>query len=153
MARARQSDFHMDVGSISNDVFGIARSGITTAIAQLDVAANNLANSQTNRRTSETAFRPQQVVTTSLPGGGVAIAGLMQGGSDQGVVFADPVSALADAKGNVRGPEVDMATEMVQLMIAKFGVESNSAVLRSGADAYQSIMDLMKPGANGALLG
>src|SRR3954453_4785833 len=107
----------MEVGNVS-DVLSIARSGMAVSMIQLDVAANNLANSETNRRPSETAFRPSTPVVESLPGGGARIAGLIPGGPDEGVVFADPMSALADAAGNVRGSGVDVAGSMVDMMMA-----------------------------------
>ena len=142
----------MDVGSAS-DVLSIARSGMAVSMVKLDVAANNLANSETNRRTSEPAFRPQTPVVESLPGGGARIAGLIPGGPDEGVVYADPMSALADAAGNVRGSGVDVAGSMVDMMVATRSFEANAKVVQVAAETYQSIMDLMKPGANGPLLG
>lgn len=148
----QEDEHHMEVGS-AKDVLSIARSGMAVSMVKLDVAANNLANSQTHRRTSETAFRPSTPVVVSLPGGGAQIAGIVPGGSDEGVVFADPLSALADAKGEVRGSGVDVASSMVEMMVATRSFEANATVVAAAAANYQSIMDLMKPGANGPLLG
>lgn len=142
----------MDVTRI-DDAMSSARSGMSVAKLRLDVSANNLANMATNRRTSETPFRPSQPMVQSLPGGGAVVTGLSPSGSEDGVVFADPLNALADTTGHVRAPDIDVAGEMVQMMVATKDFEANAAVFATADATYKSVIDMMKPGRAAPFLG
>lgn len=83
-----------------------------------------------------------------LPGGvgpdgvGVAVSEA-QDPTDFPTVY-DPGHPDADADGNVRMPNVDMAQEMVTLMAASRAYEANVAALRSARSIAQAALDLMR---------
>jgi flagellar basal-body rod protein FlgC len=73
--------------------------------------------------------------------GGVKVAGIALGDA-QGRVSHQPDHPLADAEGNVRLPDIDMADQMTQLIIAQRGYQANLAVVERAHDAYTSALKL-----------
>src|SRR3954451_24760968 len=97
------------------DMLNIAGTSLGMHQTWLDALANNIANVNTATRTSQNAFQGQMVIATADPNGGVKV-----GGDDYsdppGRVVNDPESSLADADGNVRLPDLDLASQMSQLV-------------------------------------
>ncbi|MFN8051661.1 MAG: flagellar basal body rod C-terminal domain-containing protein [Acidimicrobiales bacterium] len=132
---------------------GVAYSGMDTYKTWIDATADNVANVNTVRKTSETAFQAKYVVAQSVPGsrGGVR-AGIGQGtsvadialSSGNGVVVYDPSSPLADAQGMVRRPDVDMSEQMTNLIIAQRAYQANVTVFERARDAYTQALQIGK---------
>jgi flagellar basal-body rod protein FlgC len=55
-----------------------------------------------------------------------------------------PDSPLADAKGYIRMPDIDMASQMSQLIMAQRGFQAQSEVLRNAQDVYSSALSIGK---------
>lgn len=122
------------------DALGIAGSGLTVNRHWLDAVSDNLANIDTARPTSEAAFQARYVVASEMPGGGVQVAGDVLSGNTAGRVVNDPGNPLADAEGNVRYPDIDMSSQMVQLIMAQRGYQANAAVIGRAKDAYEAAL-------------
>jgi flagellar basal-body rod protein FlgC len=126
-------------------VFGIAGSGVTVHRKWLDAIADNIANVNTVRSTSEEAFRARYVVARSVDYGdgigGVEVAGTMQGSAEGKLVY-DPQHPLADAEGNVRMPDIDLGSQMTQLMMAQRGYQASLAVVDRAKDAYTAAIQI-----------
>jgi flagellar basal-body rod protein FlgC len=135
-------------------IFGVAATGVNFYRSSLDAVAHNIANSNTVVATDQAAFQRQVVVPrevkTPSPNmvgvGGTVGSGVSfqveKGSSYEGRMVYDPEHPLADEKGYVRHPDVDLATEMSDLLIAQRGYQANLAVVQRATDAYQAALQL-----------
>ncbi|RNL62661.1 flagellar basal-body rod protein FlgC [Nocardioides marmoriginsengisoli] len=123
------------------DLLRIANTSLGMHQTWLDALANNIANVNTATRTSEKAFQGQMVIAGARPDGGVEVAGVAY--SDPiGRVVNDPDSPLADADGNVRLPEVDLASQMSQLVMAQRGFQASVQVTKNAQDTYTAALQI-----------
>jgi len=122
---------------------GIAQTGLTLHRTWLDAVSDNLANISTVRSTSEDAFRARYVVAqeTSGPEGGVQVAGAAFGSAEGRVVY-EPENPLADEDGNVRYPDIDMSSQMSQLIMAQRGYQANAAVVDRAKETYTAALQI-----------
>ena len=123
------------------DMLRIANTSLGFHQTWLDALANNIANINTATPTSQNAFQAQMVMAKARPDGGVDVAGIALS-DPQGRVVNDPENALADAEGNVRMPEVDMASEMSQLVMAQRGFQASVQVTKNAQDTYTSALQI-----------
>nr|WP_218849607.1 flagellar basal body rod C-terminal domain-containing protein [Nocardioides perillae] len=107
----------------------------------LDSLANNISNANTVKSTDEEAFRSQMVVARARPGGGVEVAGIAEG-DPEGRLVHSPDHPLADAEGYVRLPEVDMASQMSQLVMAQRGFQAAVQVTKNAQETYSSALTI-----------
>lgn len=120
---------------------GVAGTGLTVYRKWIDAISDNLANVNTVRRTSEDAFRTRYVVAKPMPGGGTQVAGIALGSAEGRLVY-EPGHPLADAEGYVRYPDIDMASQMTQLIMAQRGYQANAAVVDRAREAYQAALQI-----------
>src|SRR3954471_16788665 len=106
------------------DMLRIANSSLGMHQTWLDTLANNIANVNTATRTSESAFQGQMVIAGARSDGGVDVAGIALS-DKEGRVVNDPSNALADADGNIRLPDLDLASQMTQLVMAQRGFQAS----------------------------
>lgn len=125
------------------DLLRIANTSLGMHQTWLDALANNIANVNTATATSESAFQGQLVVAKALPGGGVGVGGIALTDA-QGRVVNDPDNPLADANGNVREPDLDMASQMSQLIMAQRGFQASVQVTKNAQDVYTSALQIGK---------
>lgn len=123
------------------DMLGIASSGLTTHQTWLDALSYNIANVNTAKRTDEAAFQAQFLMTESVAEGGVRVSGLALG-DPEGRLVHDPDHPLADENGYVRMPDVDLASQMSQLIMAQRGFQAQAAVVRNAQDVYSSALSI-----------
>lgn len=127
------------------DVFKIAGSGVAVHRKWLDAVSDNIANVNTVRRTDEEAFRARyvdaQAVDYQGTGGGVAVRGI-ELGDPVGILTYDPQHPLADAEGYVRRPDIDMGSQMTQLIMAQRGYQANLASVERARDAYTAAINV-----------
>ena len=119
---------------------GIAASGLTVHRKWLDAVSDNLSNVNTVRSTAEEAFQARYVVAREMQDGGVQVAGTVLSGDTEGRLVYEPGNPLADEDGNVRYPEIDMASQMTQLIMAQRGYQANAAVVDRAKEAYQAAL-------------
>jgi flagellar basal-body rod protein FlgC len=97
--------------------------------------------------TSEDAFKERFVdVQANEYGsgeGGVRVAGATFG-SGAGRTVYEPDNPLADAKGYVKYPDIDLGDQMTELMIAQRGYQANVTAIGRATDAYQAALRLGK---------
>ena len=123
------------------DLLRIAGSALGTHQTWLDALANNIANVNTVTSTSQNAFQAQMPIVASIPGGGVQVAGMALG-DPQGRMVQDPESPLADAQGYVRLPDIDLASQMTQLVMAQRGFQASVQVTKDAQDTYASALQI-----------
>jgi flagellar basal-body rod protein FlgC len=121
------------------DGLSISSSGLTANRLWLDVIANNIANANTTRTPQGGPYRREEVVLSqqALPfsdalstamgqsdvGGGVQVQGIVQDQSPFTVKY-DPSNPDA-VNGYVQEPNVNISTEMVDMMTASRAYEAN----------------------------
>jgi flagellar basal-body rod protein FlgC len=123
------------------DMLAIANTSLGLHQTWLDALANNIANVNTIKRTSESAFQAQMVIAKARPDGGVDVGGIALG-DPNGRLVSSPDSPLADANGMVRAPEIDMASEMSQLVMAQRGFQASVQVTKNAQDTYASALQI-----------
>ena len=123
-------------------VIGIAGTGATVYRKWLDAVSDNIANLNTVRATSEAAYQEKRVIAEPMPGGGVQVAGVLAGSSAEGKLVYEPTHPLADANGMVRYPDVDLSSEMTQLIMAQRGYQANLSSVDRAREAYQAALQL-----------
>jgi flagellar basal-body rod protein FlgC len=124
------------------DAIGIAGSGLTVHRKWLDAVSDNIANVNTVRSTDEDAFQARYVVAEAGEGSsGAFVAGAAYGDAEGRVVY-EPNHPLADEAGYVRYPDIDMASQMGQLIMAQRGYQANAAVVDRAKEAYQAALQI-----------
>ena len=121
---------------------GVAATGLTVDRKWLDAVSDNLANINTVRPTSQSAFQARYIVASEMAGGGVQAVGAVLSGDTQGRVVYEPDNPLADAQGNVRYPDIDMSSQMVQLIMAQRGYQANAAVIDRAKESYEAALKI-----------
>ena len=124
--------------------FDVAGSGLRATRKWLDAVSDNVANINNVSRTSERAFQARMVIAQAEQygsAGGVRVAGAAFG-DPQGRVVHQPDHPLADDRGYVRVPDMDLGDQMTQLLIAQRGYQANLSVVKTAQDAYQQALQL-----------
>jgi flagellar basal-body rod protein FlgC len=123
------------------DLLRIAGSSLGMHQTWLDALANNIANVNTVTSTSQSAFQAQMPIVQSAPDGGVEVTGIALG-DPQGRLVNDPDNPLADANGNVRAPDIDLASQMTQLVMAQRGFQASVQVTKNAQDTYTAALQI-----------
>ena len=123
-------------------IFGaidVAASGMTAERLRLDVISNNIANVNTTRTAEGGPYRRQfvvfeprqgdassfsQVMAGQLQLNGVRVSGIRKDDSPLRMVY-EPGHPDADADGYVKMPNINIITEMVDMMTASRAYEAN----------------------------
>ncbi|HWS38524.1 MAG TPA: flagellar basal body rod C-terminal domain-containing protein [Actinoplanes sp.] len=126
------------------NAIGVAGTGVTVYRKWLDAVADNLANINTTTRTNENAFQARYVqARAAQDGNGAEVAGV-QFGSAEGILTYSPDDPLADAEGYVRRPDIDMGSQMAQLMMAQRSYQANLSVVDRAKESYTAAINLGK---------
>jgi flagellar basal-body rod protein FlgC len=126
------------------DAIGIAGTALTVHRKWLDAVSDNLANVNTATATSGAAFRARYVLAEAGQGNtGVYVAGAAFGSAEGRTVY-QPDHPLADAEGYVRYPDIDLASQMGQLIMAQRGYQANAAVVDRAKTMYEAGLQIGK---------
>lgn len=128
----------------------IAQSGLLAQRVRLNVAATNLANAQVTRTLEGGPYRAKNVVLRAVPLDKkdpllkkVEVVEIRDDPSPFKEVY-DPGHPDADERGIVKYPNVDVITEMVELLSASRAYEANLAVLSTTKSMYLRTLELLK---------
>jgi flagellar basal-body rod protein FlgC len=132
------------------DTIRIAASGLTAERLRMDVAASNLANAQSTRtsggqagqpyQTEAVVFQAQQMGPMAAAQGVSAVAIVQPAKPNQRVY--DPNNPDADQTGFVNYPNVDVATEMTDMMGAARSYQVNATVAQAAKQQALDALDL-----------
>jgi flagellar basal-body rod protein FlgC len=126
------------------DAIGIAGTGLTLHRKWLDAVSDNIANVNTVKPTSGPAFQARYVVAQEGEGNsGVYVKGAAYGDATGRLVYA-PDNPLADTEGYVRYPDIDLASQMGQLIMAQRGYQANAAVVDRARETYEAALAIGK---------
>ena len=117
------------------NIFNIAGSAMTAQSQRLNVVASNLANADSATGPDGKAYRAKQVVFSTVPvqgqvGAGVKVAAVVEDPSPMKTMY-DPKNPLADAKGYVTLPNVNVVEEMVNMISASRSYQNNVDVMNT----------------------
>jgi flagellar basal-body rod protein FlgC len=130
----------------------VAASGMAAQRLRVQLAASNIANSETTRtpeggpyRKKDPIFQVAELSQTAdgMPVNGVAVAGVVAS-QDPFVSKYDPNHPDADANGIVQYPNVNPVEEMVNLTEASRSFDANVAVVRAVRAMTLSAQDLLR---------
>ncbi|HBT79248.1 MAG: flagellar basal body rod protein FlgC [Selenomonas sp.] len=124
-----------------------AASGLTAERLRMDVISNNIANANTTRTRTGGAyhrryviFEPRETDSNTFesylqkkihklePGAGVRAIGIGTN-NEQGPLVYDPTHPDANAQGYVERPNVNMVSEMVDMITASRAYEANTTTI------------------------
>jgi flagellar basal-body rod protein FlgC len=129
--------------SIFNAI-GVAGTGVTLHRKWLDAVADNIANVDNVNRTSENAFQARYVVAQEAQdGNGVQVGGIALG-SAEGKLSYEPDNPLADTEGYVRRADIDLGSQMAQMIMAQRAYQANLSVVDRARDSYTAAINLGK---------
>jgi len=142
----------------------VAASGMTAERFRMDVIANNIANVNTTKTLSGTPHRRQvaEIVSEDQPqffvpcglgdeesaemvGGGVRVAGVREDAGDFKYVYdPDNPDAIKEGKwkGYVAMPNINIITEMTNLMAASRAYEANSSVVQAAKNMAEKALEI-----------
>jgi flagellar basal-body rod protein FlgC len=126
------------------NAIGVASTGVTVYRKWLDAVSDNIANIDNVSRTNQKAFQARYVVAQEAADGNGAQVGGVAFGSAQGILTYDPENPLADSKGYVRRPDIDLGGQMSQMMMAQRAYQANLAVVDRAKDSYTAAINLGK---------
>jgi flagellar basal-body rod protein FlgC len=124
------------------NAIGVAGSGVTVYRKWLDAVSDNIANLNTVRGMDEDAFRARYVIAQEAADGNGAQVGGAVFGSAEGRVVYEPTNPLANEDGYVRYPDIDLSSQMGQLIMAQRGYQANLTVVDRAKDAYEAALQL-----------
>ncbi|MBW4031112.1 MAG: flagellar basal-body rod protein FlgC [Acidobacteria bacterium] len=129
---------------MSMNAIGIAGSGLDVNRQWLNAISDNIANMNDVTPTSGPAFQARYVVAQAGIGtSGVFVKGTALGDA-AGLIKNDPTNPLADANGNVRVPNIDLGSQMGQLIMAQRAYEANAKVVSDAQTTYQAAIAIGK---------
>lgn len=140
--------------------FGISASGMTAERFRTDIIAENVANVNTTRTEDGTPYR-RKIVTfaekdsTSFAdllsrtartygGNGVKVTKVLEDDSTEFIMKYDPSHPDADENGYVSYPNVNIVTEMTNLIDASRGYEANVTAFNAVKSMAQSGLQVGK---------
>ncbi|MCQ2525908.1 MAG: flagellar basal body rod protein FlgC [Lachnospiraceae bacterium] len=143
--------------------FDISASGLTAQRYRMDTIAENVANANTTRTENGGVYKRKVVVfeekgvrgsdsfshvlhtmTKNYAGKGVKVTGVFEDNStDQNMVY-DPSNPDADENGYVTYPNVNIITEMTNLIDASRSYEANATAFNASKSMAQKGLELGK---------
>lgn len=111
------------------NIFTVAGSAMSAQSQRLNVVASNIANADSTTSSTGQPYRAKQVVFSAVPvagaeASGVRVQQVVEDASPPKLVF-DPKSPLADEKGYVAMPNVNVVEEMVNMISASRSYQTN----------------------------
>ncbi|MES2297814.1 MAG: flagellar basal body rod protein FlgC [Pseudomonadota bacterium] len=109
-------------------IFNVSGSAMSAQAQRLNTTASNLANADSATSASGQAYRAKQVIFETVPvdggGSGVRVQQVVEDASPMKQVY-DPKHPMADDKGYVTMPNVNVVDEMVNMLSASRSYQTN----------------------------
>jgi flagellar basal-body rod protein FlgC len=133
-----------------HNVFHVAASALTAQSMRLNAVASNLANADSAQSSSGAGYRAKQVMFQAVPvtaaapwAQGVRMTQVVEDARPGRVVY-DPKHPLADEKGYVTYPNVDVVEEMVNMISASRSYQTNAEVMATAKDLMQRALAVLQ---------
>ncbi len=127
-------------------ILDISASALTAQSQRLNVSASNMANAESVAGPDGEPFRAKQVVFQMTPQGrhqvgGVRVSQLIEDPTPPRLAYK-PGHPLADEKGYVRMPNVDMVGEMINIISASRSYQANLEVMNTAKSLLQKTLTI-----------
>jgi flagellar basal-body rod protein FlgC len=128
------------------NIFTVAGSAMTAQSQRLNVVASNIANADSTTSSTGQPYRAKQVVFSAVPVAGAEAIGVkvqqvVEDASPPKLVF-DPKSPLADEKGYVAMPNVNVVEEMVNMISASRSYQTNVDTMNAAKTLLMKTMTI-----------
>ena len=128
-------------------IFQIAGSALAAQAQRMNVSASNVANADSAVGPDGQPYRARQVVFQMTPSsqsdavGGVQVASVVESTAPARVQY-DPGNPLADARGYVTLPNVDVVAETVNMISASRSYQANVEVINTAKNLMAKTLTL-----------
>ena len=134
-------------------VFDIAGSGLAAQSVRLNTVASNLANADSVSGDPNTVYKARHPVFQAVhaaigaqarsqqAGAAVRVTGIVESNAPP-TVRNDPGNPLADAQGNVYGPNVNVIEEMTDMISASRAYQNDVEVMNTAKDLMLATLKL-----------
>ncbi|MFZ6848444.1 flagellar basal body rod protein FlgC [Undibacterium sp. RuRC25W] len=117
------------------NVFNVAGSAMSAQAQRLNAVSSNLANADSVTSTSGATYKAKQVVFAAVPmngtgSTGVKVSEVVEDATPPKLMY-DPAHPLADEKGYVASPNVNVVEEMVNMISASRSYQDNVETMNS----------------------
>jgi flagellar basal-body rod protein FlgC len=116
---------------------------MTAERLRMDVISNNLANINTTRTEEGGPFRRQVVLLSAKADGGVQAFGIVEDPRPHTMVY-DPGHPDANPEGYVAMPNVNVVSEMVDMMTASRAYEANVTAFNAAKSMAAKALEIGK---------
>jgi len=128
------------------NIFNVAGSAMNAQSQRLNTVASNLANADSATSANGEPYKAKQVVFAAVPVGengatGVNVAAVIEDTSPMKQVY-DPKNPLADDKGYVTMPNVNVVEEMVNMISASRSYQSNAEMMNTTKNLLLKTLNL-----------
>lgn len=127
-------------------VFNVAGSAMSAQSQRLNVVASNLANADSATSSTGQVYKAKQVVFSAVPVNGAEATGVkvLQVVEDKSPpkMMYDPKSPLADEKGYVAMPNVNVVEEMVNMISASRSYQTNVDTMNAAKSMLQKTLTI-----------
>lgn len=138
----------------------VSATGLTAERLRMDIISKNIANAETTRTSAGTPYRRQMPIFRAqegtsfsdvlseakgqyVTGNGVEVAAIKEDTSPFKRIY-NPGHPDADAEGYVSMPNVDVVTEMINLISASRGYEANVTAMNATKSMVMKAMEIGK---------
>ena len=127
-------------------ILNVASSALQAQSQRLNAVASNLANADSATSADGTPYKAKQVVFSAQPvdasgATGVRVTAVVQDNSPMRMVY-DPKNPLADAKGMVTLPNVNVVEEMVNMISASRAYQNNVDMMNTAKQLMAKTLTL-----------
>ncbi|MEO6422588.1 MAG: flagellar basal body rod protein FlgC [Candidatus Nitrotoga sp.] len=115
------------------NVFNISGSAMSAQSQRLNVVASNLANVDSTTSANGQPYRAKQVMFSATPmgvGAGVKVSEVVEDASPMKMLY-DPKHPMANEKGYVTLPNVNVVEEMVNMISSSRSYQNNVEVMNT----------------------
>ena len=127
-------------------IFNVAGSAMSAQSQRLNVVASNLANADSATSSTGQVYKAKQVVFSAVPVNGAEATGVqvdrvVEDQSPPRLMY-DPKSPMADAKGYVAMPNVNVVEEMVNMISASRSYQTNVDTMNAAKSMLQKTLTI-----------
>lgn len=120
---------------------GISASALTAQRARLDAIVANLANRETTRTPEGGPYKAQHVVFRATSDGGVVVDRIIE--DSNFLTVHDPTHPDADADGNVLLPNVDLVSEMTDMVGTQRSYQTQTQVISTTRSMFTRALSIL----------
>ena len=127
------------------NIFNVSGSAMSAQAQRLNTVASNLANADSATSSTGEAYRAKQVIFEAVPTGGAGTAVRVQQVVDDPSPLKqvyDPKHPMADDKGYVAMPNVNVVDEMVNMLSASRSYQTNVETMNAAKSLLMKTLTL-----------